>query len=94
MQYGAIDLHRRSSVICLAGPADGSYEEQTVATSQAALTSFFAGRERCRILIESSTESQWVARLLEELGHYRKAHRSSPPYPGRGTEATRWRKLT
>lgn len=69
MQYGAIDLHRRSSVICLAGPADGSYEEQTVATSRAALTSFFAGRERCRILIESSTESEWVARLLEELGH-------------------------
>ena len=69
MQYGAIDLHRRSSVICLAGPAEGSYEEQTVATSRAALTAFFAGRERCRILIESSTESEWVARLLEELGH-------------------------
>jgi transposase len=69
MQYGAIDLHRRSSVICLAGPADGSYEEQSVATSRAGLTAFFAGRARCRILIESSTESEWVARLLEELGH-------------------------
>ena len=70
MQYGAIDLHRRSSVICLAGAADGSYElEQTVGTSRAALTAFFAGRPPCRILIESSTESEWVARLLESLGH-------------------------
>lgn len=70
MQYGAIDLHRRSSVICLAGAADGSYEEQTVGTSRAALTAFFAGRAPpCRILVESSTESEWVARLLEGMGH-------------------------
>jgi transposase len=68
MQYGAIDLHRRSSVICLAR-GDGSYEEQTVATSRCGLTAFFAGRPRLRLLIESSTESEWVARLLEELGH-------------------------
>ena len=68
MRHGAIDLHRRSSVICLAGE-DGSYEEQTVGTSRASLTAFFAGRERMRILLESSTESEWVARLLEGLGH-------------------------
>jgi hypothetical protein len=47
VQYGAIDLHRRSSVICLAGAADGSYEEQTVGTSRAALTAFFAARPPC-----------------------------------------------
>lgn len=68
MQYGAIDLHRRSSVICLAKP-DGSYEEQSVATTRAGLSAFFQGREPCRLVIESSTESEWVARLLEELGH-------------------------
>jgi len=29
----------------------------------------FAGRPAARILIEASTESEWVARYLEELGH-------------------------
>jgi transposase len=68
MQYGAIDLHRRSSVICLAN-ADGSYEEQTIGTGRATLMAFFARRAPCRIVIESATESEWVARVLEELGH-------------------------
>ncbi len=27
------------------------------------------GRDRCRILLEASTESEWVARHLESLGH-------------------------
>jgi transposase len=68
MQYGAIDLHRRSSVICLAKD-DGSYEEQTIGTTRASLTAFFSVRSGMRILLESSTESEWVARLLEESGH-------------------------
>jgi transposase len=29
----------------------------------------FADRERCQVLVESSTESEWVARHLESLGH-------------------------
>ncbi|MCI0673164.1 MAG: IS110 family transposase, partial [Myxococcaceae bacterium] len=29
----------------------------------------FKERQRCRILIEASTESEWVARCLEEMGH-------------------------
>lgn len=33
------------------------------------LTRLFSGRPTCRVLIESSTESEWVARHLESLGH-------------------------
>jgi transposase len=68
MQHGAIDLHRRSSVICLDN-GQGSYQDESVSSTRVGLTAFFAGRPHCRILIESSTESEWVARLLEELGH-------------------------
>lgn len=68
MGYGAIDLHKKSSRVCLHREG-GGYEEFDVVTERAALTQAFASRRRCRLLIESSTESEWVARLLEELDH-------------------------
>jgi transposase len=68
MKHGAIDVHKKSSRVCLEA-AGGGYEEFDVATERQALTVAFAGLARCKLLIESSTESEWVARLLEELGH-------------------------
>lgn len=41
----------------------------------------FGGRGRMRILLESSTESDWVATCLEELGH--EAVVDDPNYAGR-----------
>jgi transposase len=38
-------------------------------TERERLRRFFAGRPKARILMEASTISEWVARLLEELGH-------------------------
>ncbi|MGH7426778.1 MAG: hypothetical protein ACREJ4_00140 [Candidatus Methylomirabilaceae bacterium] len=32
-------------------------------------TTMLGGLERARILVEASTESEWVARHLESLGH-------------------------
>jgi transposase len=68
MRHGAIDLHKKSSRVCLVGTG-GGYEEFDVATERDALAGVFGKRARCKLLIESSTESEWVARLLEELGH-------------------------
>ena len=33
------------------------------------LAAVFGGRTRMRIVLESSTESEWVATCLEDLGH-------------------------
>jgi len=68
MRHGAIDLHKKSSRICLESPG-GRYEEFNVSTERDALTAVFEKRPKCKLLIESSTESEWVARLLEQLGH-------------------------
>ena len=40
-----------------------------VATTRDALTGVFGGRLRPRILLESGTESEWVAQQVEGLGH-------------------------
>jgi transposase len=43
--------------------------EQRVATRRERFAEVLAERPRARVLIEASTESEWVARCLEELGH-------------------------
>jgi transposase len=55
-------------MICLEG-GDGGYEEFSVASERTEFQKAFVGRGRCQILLESSTESEWVARVLEEQGH-------------------------
>jgi transposase len=69
MEYGAIDLHKRRSQIRIV-EADGAIVlERKVDTTRADLERVFGNRPRMRILIESSTESEWVAQHLEGLGH-------------------------
>ena len=43
--------------------------DRTVATTRAALTQVFAGRAPLRVLVESGTESEWVAQTIEACGH-------------------------
>jgi transposase len=69
MEYGAIDLHKRRSQIRIVGEDGGIVLERKVDTSRSDLTRVFGGRVPLRILIESSTESEWVAQHLEGLGH-------------------------
>jgi transposase len=69
MDYGAIDLHTRRSQIRMVRE-DGSVGlERRIDTTRDDLDRVFAGRPPMRILIESSTESEWVAQHLEALGH-------------------------
>ena len=63
-----IDLHKGSSQICTL-TAGGELLEHRIQTSRERFATALAGRPRARILIEASTESEWAARCLEELGH-------------------------
>lgn len=67
MESVGIDLHQNYAQIAVLTEA-GEILEKRVRTSRSALSAFFVGRPESRVLLESSTESEWVARLLEELG--------------------------
>jgi transposase len=69
MEYGAIDLHLRRSQFRI-GLADGTIvKEGRLDTTRAEFTRVFGSRPPMRILLESSTESEWVAQHLESFGH-------------------------
>lgn len=63
-----LDLHKRESQLCTLA-ADGTVTERRVATTRAMFTAALDGRPPARVLLEASTESEWVARHLEALGH-------------------------
>jgi transposase len=68
MEYGAIDLHKKESQIRFVLEC-GEIIDRRIATTRDRLTATFWGRRRMRILLEASTESEWVAQHLEALGH-------------------------
>jgi transposase len=69
MVYGAIDLHMRYSQIRIVGENGQVLREQRVPTSAERLVTAFGGLGAMRILLETGTESEWVAQHLEWLGH-------------------------
>lgn len=48
---------------------DGELIERRIPTRTTHLTTLLGARPRARILLEACTESEWVARCLEALGH-------------------------
>ena len=68
MEYGAIDLHKKESQVRIITEM-GEVIERRISTTRDRLTAVFGGRPPGRILIEASTESEWVAQHLETLGH-------------------------
>lgn len=69
MEYGAIDLHKQSTWIRLVTAAGEVTFERRIATTREALTAAFTGRPPARVLVESATESEWVAQTIEACGH-------------------------
>jgi transposase len=69
MTYGAIDLHARYSQIRVLAADGRVLRDQKVATTAERLVTAFAPYGGTRILLESSTESEWVAQALEAAGH-------------------------
>lgn len=68
MTYGAIDLHKKESQIRIVAEG-GEVIDRRIATRRDAFTRLFGERPRMRVLLEASTESEWVACHLESLGH-------------------------
>ena len=67
MDYIGIDLHKNSSQVCVL-TEDGELIERRIKTDRGSLDKMFGERTPARILVESSTESEWVAQHLEALG--------------------------
>jgi transposase len=68
METIGLDLHKRESQLCILA-ADGMTQERRILTSRERFTAVLGNRPRARILLEASTESEWVAQHLESLGH-------------------------
>ena len=69
MEYGAIDLHLRRSVFRIEDETGTLITAGRIDTSRSDLTRVFGTRVPMRLLLESSTDSEWVAVLLESFGH-------------------------
>jgi len=68
MQYIGLDLGKTSSQVCIL-TEDGEVIERRIKTARESFAKLFGQRPPARLVIEASTESEWVARCLEALGH-------------------------
>ena len=68
MDHIGIDVHKRESQIYILAEG-GELIEQRIRTEPERFAAVLGARPRARILIEASTDSEWVARCLEALGH-------------------------
>ncbi len=69
MVYGAIDLHLRHSQIRIIDADGTARRDQRIVTTRERLTAAFEGFGPMRILVETGTDSEWVAQALEAAGH-------------------------
>jgi len=68
MDHIGIDVHKRESQIYILAES-GEVIERRIRTEPERFAAVLGARPRARILIEASTDSEWVARCLEALGH-------------------------
>ncbi len=68
MDHTGMDVHKKESQICIL-TEEGELIERRVRTEPQRFAAVLGDRPRARILIEASTDSEWVARCLEGLGH-------------------------
>lgn len=69
MEYGAIDLPARTTLIRIVAGDGTVLLDRTVATTRAGFETVFGGRPPMRVLLETGTERAWVAETLEACGH-------------------------
>jgi transposase len=68
MDHIGIDVHKKHSQICILNE-DGELIERRIRTEAEQFAEVLGPRPRAHIVIEAATESEWVARCLEALGH-------------------------
>ena len=64
----SIDVHKKERQICILAEG-GELIERRIRTDPARFAEVLGERPRARIVIEASTDSEWVARCLEGFGH-------------------------
>lgn len=69
MEYGAIDLHTRKTLIRIVDGEGAVILDRTITTTREGLAQMFHGRARMRVVLETGTESEWVAQAIEAEGH-------------------------
>jgi transposase len=69
MDYGAIDLHARKTLIRIVAEDGAVLLDRTITTTREGFVQVFGGRARMRVLLETGTESEWVAQAIEAEGH-------------------------
>ncbi len=68
MEHIGIDVHKRESQICILTP-EGELIERRIQSTRQKFTAMFADRPPARVLLEATTESEWVAQTIEGFGH-------------------------
>ena len=68
MEHVGMDIGLRESQLAILTEA-GELLDKRIRTERDRLVQFFGSRAKAKILIEASTESEWIARCLEKLGH-------------------------
>src|SRR3954469_7922231 len=68
MEHIGIDVHKLESQLCILTES-GEILERRIRTQRERFAAMLGERAPAKILIEASTESEWVARCLEHLGH-------------------------
>src|SRR5829696_8585604 len=68
MDFIGFDLGKVSSQVCIL-TEDGELIERRIKTDREHISELLGSRPPARLLIEASTESEWIARHLEALGH-------------------------
>jgi transposase len=68
MEIIGVDVHKRESQLCIITEA-GEVIEQRIRSERGRFAEVLGVRAKAKILLEASTESEWVAQCLEALGH-------------------------
>ena len=69
MNYCGIDLASKASAVCVLNEEGVILREQMVATEEGDLRTALDGVGRLRCVVEAAPLAEWVAQMLEELGH-------------------------
>src|SRR5437762_8931675 len=68
VEHIGIDVHKKESQLCILTDACDVIERR-IRTERARFAAVLDDRPPARVLLEASTESEWVAGCLEQLGH-------------------------
>ena len=69
MEYIGIDVHQRESQVCIVDDGGRVLIERRVRTRRERFAALLGAHAGARVLLEASTESEWVAHAVEGLGH-------------------------